>query len=226
MLLASDIIGTARITLLDPAPGVAWSDAELLTMLGEVQRSACGLRPDLYTLREPIPMVAGTLQTLPDGGTALIRLDENVTGAINAGVFTVATHGQRCRLVDVALLDAATLTWPADTPQRTVLEYAADAKDKRRFQVTPPNDGTGWVVAHWCGTPLPLAATTDPISLDDNYALLLKHGLLAEAYAANTKRQDLTKATYYRQSFEKMLGMGAQATAAMQPKYGTTPGAA
>lgn len=225
-LLASAIIDTARITLLDPAPGVAWSNAELLSMLNEVQRSACGLRPDLYTLRQPMPMVAGTLQAIPAGGTAFIRLDENVTGSVTGGVLTVTTHGLRCRLVDSALLNAALRTWPAIAGEVDVLEYATDAKDKKRFHVIPPNDGSGWVVAHWCGTPPLVTATTDALALDDNYALLLKHGLLSEAYASNTKRQDLTKASFYRQSFEKMLGMGAQATTAMQPKYGTTPGAA
>lgn len=225
-VLASEIIGSARILLLDPAPGVAWSDAELLTLLAEVQKSACALRPDLYTLRQPIPMVAGTLQQIPAGGTALIRLDENVSGTELAGVLTVTAHGLRCRLVDSAMLDAALLTWPAKDAETVVLEYAADAKDKKRFHVIPPNDGDGWVVAHWCGTPPPLANVATAVVLDDNFVLALKHGLMAEAYAANTKRQDLTKATFYRQSFEKMLGMGAQATQAIQPKYGAAPGAA
>lgn len=225
-ILASAILASARITLLDPAPGIAWSDAELLVMLDEGQRGACVLRPDLFTRREPIPMVPGTLQELPDDGTALVRLDENVSGTVNAGVLTVTAHGQRCRLVDSALLDASARLWPLNATKAVVIEYTTDAKDRRRFHVLPPNDGNGWVVAHYCATPPPLATTASPIALDDVYDLALKHFVLGEAYAANTKRQDLTKATFYRQSFEKMLGMAVQATTAIAPKYGATPGAA
>lgn len=212
-LTAASIVSSVRLALVDPPPGLTWPDTSLLAMLNEGQRSACALRPDLYTLRAPIPMVAGTLQAIPAAGTALIRLDQNVT------------DGQRCRLVDSAMLDAAARLWPNDVASAVVREYAADAKDKKRFHVLPPNNGTGWVVAHYSAAP-PVLAAGNAIALDDTYDLALKHFVLGEAYAANTKRQDLTKASFYRQSFEKLLGMGAQATVAMQPKYGATPGAA
>lgn len=213
-ILASEMIGRLRLTLLDPTPGVTWLDADLLAMLNEGQRNACELRPELYQVRAPIELVAGTLQTIPADGTVFVRLDENVAG------------GLRCRLVDSALLDTAARFWPAATPEVAVQEYCADAKDRKRFHVLPPNDGTGEVIALYCAVPPAIEATDDPITLDDIYELPLKHFVLSEAYAANTKRQDLAKASFYRQSFEKMLGINATASVALQPKYGTTPGGA
>ena len=213
-ILASAIIAAARVTLLDPSPGTTWTDPMLLTMLNQAQRNACALRGELNTVHAAIPMVAGTLQTLPAGGTVLIRLDENAVGK------------RRCRLVDAALLDAALLTWPAATAAKEVAEYATDPRSPKRFHVTPPNDGTGSVVALYCAVPAPLATVASAIVLEDTHELALQHFVIGEAYAANTKRQDLTKATFYRQSFEKQLGISAQSTVAVGAKYGATPGAA
>lgn len=213
-ILASAIVSSARVTLLDPAPGVAWSDAGLLASLNEAQRNTALLRPDLYTVRRAIPMVLGTLQELPADGTVLIRLDQNVVS------------GRRCRLVDAAMLDAVLQSWPASTAEVDVHEYATSDKDRKRFHVLPPNSGAGSVVAHFGAIPPVLASLDAAITLDDVWELVLKHFVLGEAYAANTKRQDLSKATFYRQSFEKMLGINAQATVALAPKYGATPGGA
>ena len=213
-ILASAIISSLRITLLDPSPGKTWSDAILLMHLNEGERNACSLRPELYTVRGPIGLSAGTLQTLPAGGTALMRLDENQVSGLSV------------RLVDSAMLDVANRVWSAATPEVDVQEYAVDAKDRKRFRVLPPNDGTGAVVGLYGMTPTPIPSTASPINLDDVYELLLKHFVLSEAYAANTKRQDVAKASYYRSSYEKMLGINAQSTAAVLPKYGATPGGA
>lgn len=213
-LLASSLIAAARITLLDPSPGTTWSDATLLNMLNAGQRNAAELDASRYTLRQALDMVAGTLQTLPAGGTALIRLDSNVTS------------GRPVRLVDSAMLDAATTYWPGLAQTSEVREYCTDTKDPRRFRVNPPNDGTGHVIGLWSATPPPVAAVGNAITLEDTLELALIHFMLSEAYAANTKRQDLAKTTFYRQSYEKQLGINVQTKAAVAPKYGATPGGA
>lgn len=213
-LLADTIIASVRLTLRDPLPGITWTDEDLLRFFNEGERYACQLRPDLYTTRGPIPMVPGTLQELPAGGSVLIRLDQNVTG------------GKRCRLVDSSLLDASSLAWPASTASAVVDEYCCDPHDRRRFHVRPPNDGTGSVVAHYGTSPPPVLDGADPINLDDAYELVIKHAILAEAYSFDTPRQDFTKADYYRKSVANMLGINAGGVAKVQPKYGATPGGA
>lgn len=208
-ILASTIIAALRVTLLDPAPGVAWSDADLLTMLNEAERNACMLRPELYTKRVAIPMVAGVMQALPAGGTVLLSLDVN------------ATSGARCRRVDLAKLQTTSdQFYPLNTssPAVDVTWYALDSRDPKRFHVLLPNNGTGSVVALYGAVPPQIAVVGTAISLDDVFELPLLHFMLAEAYAANTKRQDLTKAQFYRASFERQLGMSGQATAVVSPK--------
>ena len=213
-ILASAIIANCRTILLDPAPGTTWLDADLLTMLNQAERFACNLRPELYTARAAIAMATGIHQTLPAGGNVLMRLDEN------------ATSKRRCRLVDSALLDAALATWPATAEATDVVEYAIDAKDRKRFVVYPPNNGTGSVVALYGRTPAALAAVGNAINLDDIYEMALQNFVLGQAYSANTKRQDLAKAGSYATMCEKALGVNAQSTVAVLPKYGNTPGGA
>lgn len=213
-LTGTVIVASIRLTLVDPSPGLTWPDATLLSYLNRAERNACMLRPDLYMRRQAIPLVEGTLQSLPANGTALVRLDENVVG------------GKRCRLVDSALLDALLQTWPAAAREAVVQEYCADAKDRRRFHVLPPNDGTGSVIAHYAAVPPALASLALTINLDDTYETVLLHFMLAEAYMADTDKRDAAKAQALRANFEKGLGINAQSSAVLAPKYGATPGAA
>lgn len=212
-ILVSALITSLRATLLDPSPGTTWLDADFLRLVNEGERNACMLRPELYTVHAAIPMVAGTLQVVPAGGTAIMRLDEN------------AVSKRRCRLVDASLLDAFYRFWPAATPETDVQEWTQDPRDRKRFTVTPPNTGTGSVIALYGMTPPAIANIANPINLDDIYELPLKHFVLGECYAMNTQRQDLVKATFYRTSFEKMLGVNSQSTVAVLPKVGNQGGA-
>lgn len=209
LILASAIITSVRVTLLDPAPGVAWSDAQLLSMLNDGQRNACLLRPELFTVRGAIPIVAGVMQALPVGGTLLLSLDAN------------ASSGARCRRIDLPeLRTTSDQFYPLNTSSAAadVTWYAADERDPKRFHVLPPNNGSGSVIALYAAVPTAVASVGDPITLDDGYELTLRHFMLAEAYAANSKRQDLAKATFYRASFERQLGIARQSTASTAQK--------
>ena len=205
-ILASQIIASLRLTLLDPSPGVTFTDAMFLAWLGEVERRACELRPELLIVRAAIPMVAGTLQAVPAGGTAIMRLDQNVTSK------------RRCRLTDAESLDMANLFWPTTTASADVREWCHDDRDRTRFHVWPPNNGAGSVVALYGTTPAPFTLVTQAIHIDDVHDVALKDGVLAEAYGANTKRGDMAKMSAYRAAFEHALGINAAAVVAVGPK--------
>lgn len=206
-LLASALIGSARRILQDPAPGVNWTDADLLAALNQIERNACTLRPEIYTTIGAIPMVAGIVQTIPAGATALFKL------LYNAGSKRI------CSQVDNTL-DELDPYWPAATPELDVQEYILDPRERTRFLTIPPNNGSGSVVAHYGLLPTAIAAVGNVINLHDQYELPLIHGLLSEAYAMNTIRQDVTKATFYRSSFERQLGGNAQSLATLTSQPG------
>ncbi len=202
-LLASALIAQLRVTLLDPSPGDTWTDAMLLGYINSAERAACALRHELNTTRGAVSLAAGTEQALPAGSTALFSLEYNTTSK------------RRIRLVDEALLNAISPVAGAATQETDVRDYALDPRDRTRFRVWPPNNGTGSVYA-LRGT-VPTA-----INLDDIYEDAIKQFVLCEAYASNTKRQDLAKAGAAFERFARMLGAGAQAAAAVMPRTGVT----
>ena len=205
-ILVSAIITSARVTLLDPSPGVTWVDADFLRFVNTVERNACELRPDLYTVRGPWAMAAGSIQTLPAGATVLMDIEENTVSK------------QRVNLVDLSLVDALNRYWPAATPELDVQEYGFDPRDRKRIRIIPPNNGSGSLNVLYGATPPSLAAVGSAINLDDIHELAILHGVLAEAYSANTKRQDLGKWQAYRGSFKELLGLSAQSSIAAIPK--------
>lgn len=204
-LLASALIAQLRVTLLDPSPGVTWTDATLLGYLNSAERAACLLRPELNTVRGAIAMVAGTEQALPAGGTALFRLLYN------------ATSKRACRLVDQSLVDAITPYGAAATQELDVTDYALDPRERTRYRVWPPNNGSGSVVGIRGTVPTAIAGVGSAINLDDIYEDPLKQYVLSECYASNTKRQDLAKASAARAEFAKMLGISAQSVVSVMP---------
>lgn len=197
-LTGTTIVDALRVTLLDPAPGVTWLDADFLKALNSALLQLCHVRPDAYTVRAAIVLAAGWLQELPAGGTITMNLHGNVVS------------GRGCTLVDADLLMASNASWPAATPETDVQDFAVDPRAPERFMVYPPNNGSGSVYASYCADPNPMGALTDVIPVSDNYETPIKFFMLAELYAANTVRQDLTKATFYRGEAKALLGVNKE----------------
>lgn len=207
-LTGTAIIAQLRVTLLDPAPGDTWLDTMLLGYINSAERAACLLRPELYTARDAVELVAGVEQQLPAGSTALLRVERNVAS------------GRVCRLVDFSLVDAGQPFWPAATEEVDATDYTVDPRDRTRFRVLPPNDGTGQLLVFRGVVPPPLSSVGSTINLEDTFEDPIKQFVLGECYAANTKRQDLAKAGAARAEFARMLGINAQALAAVLPAVG------
>jgi hypothetical protein len=204
---AFTIISAVRFTLMDAA-AATWSDAVLLADLNSAERKVCMLKPEAYPVRATISMIAGSKQTLPAGGIAIMDIYANVSS------------GQTIRLVDRDLMDEAARFWPVATPEQDVQDWAADPRDPTRWDVLPPNDGTGQVEALYGAIPTPIAETIDPINLADVYESVLKCFVLAEAYAHNSKRQDIGKSQFYEAQGMQMLGIKSQSQVAVAPQVG------
>lgn len=207
MITGTELIngaGGVRVTLLDAAK-VTWSDAELLGYLNEALRTTCLLKTDAYTRRAYIAMVLGTKQELPEGGTEIFDLFEN------------EGSGRAVTLADRSLIDTENRFWPASTYEIDVQNWAADPRDPKRFDVTPPNNGYGSVGALFGAVPDELASIGDEIPLQDIYEHPLKLFVMAKAYAKNTKRQDLAKSETLMQGFRAALGVKTQNQFALAP---------
>ena len=211
-LTAATIVTDGCVTLLDPSY-TAWPLAERIGYLNEAIRATILVKPDVYPVRGAVTPAAGLVQTLPDGGVALIDILYNTTGAKRA----VTVCG-------LEMLQEANRYWPAATQQAEVENYAHDPRDPRRYLVFPPNDGTGSVYMVYGGTPAALTAASDTLPLADIYQPALLAYVISRCYAKSSLRQDLSKAGAYRAEWGQFLGMKAQTQITVAPKVSAQPG--
>jgi hypothetical protein len=190
-LAASVIVDRARRTLLDPAPGVTWTDADLLDYLSAAQNAVCQIKADAYPLRATVALAAGVAQALPSDALSLLDIYFNGNGA------TVNEIG-RSLLNNVA-------AWPAATPRPVVTDWMSDQRDPRRFFVNPPNDGSGSLFLLYGAIPPRIANVSTNIALPDTYENALWAYMIALAYAENTTRQDLTKSQQWLTFFNALV---------------------
>lgn len=193
-ILASVITQRASRTLLDEAR-VAWSAAELLDYLNAAQRAVCLVRPDAYTKVAQVSLVAGTAQSLPADANVLLRVMYN-------------GNGVSVRHVGVDAMSAAS-NWASASASPIVKEWHADSRDRTRFFVSPPNDGTGSLVCFYAAYPPVLASEASAIALPDVYDTPLWAYVCSMAYAKNSRRQDLAKSNAMMQTFMALV-TGAQ----------------
>lgn len=211
-LTAADIVVSGCATLLDTGL-TAWPLAERIGYLNEAIRATILVKPDAYPVRGAVTPAAGIVQTLPDGGVALIDILYNTTGNKRAITRT-----------GLEMLQEASRFWPAATQQAEVENYAVDSRDPRRYIVYPPNDGSGSIYMVYGGTPAALTASGDAFPLTDIYQPPCIAYVLSRCYAKNSQRQDVGKAQAYRAEWAQMLGLKSQAQAAVVPRTSTQEG--
>jgi hypothetical protein len=212
-IAVQDFVDKILLDLVDE-DRVTWTDDDITEDLNEGIRALCAVKPDAHVITENIVMVAGTVQTLPEGGTQLFDLAEN------------ADSLRRVTQVDQELLDETYAFWPAGTQAVDVKHFTIDPRDPTQFRVYPPNDGTGVVLGSYGAVPGAVSVGSDLLPVGDKYEPALVQYTLGAAYRRNTQRQDLTKSAGYMQAFYTMLGLGAKGQAAASPRVSTSPGAA
>lgn len=211
-ILASATVTSARASLLDPSPGKTWTDARFLVMYNQALRRMVTIRKDLYTVMGAIDLQAGVHQVLAAGATQLFKLIDNVAS------------GKPIAQVSESLLIEENRWAGPGTASADVEGYAIDARDPLRFIITPPSaGGTGLVRALYGSTPS-IAALTNPIPLDDIYEEALRLFLMAEAYRADTTRQDLGKTTQLINEGTALLGVDDVDQAKNTPPLGNPGG--
>lgn len=210
-VIVDDIIDSVAITLLDTAHR-GWSRAEIVGYINEALAATATAKPDFYTVEEDIALTAGTTQVLPANGVSLFNVSKNASG-------TVVTQ------VDGGLLDEANRFWPAATQETDVEHFTADPRDPRRFNITPPNDGTGVVTATFGAVPDRVTGSSgEEIPVTGNYLAPLVEYVLAKCYGKNSKSQDLVKSGAHMQRWGALIGLKAKAQIAVAPKVAVSEG--
>ena len=204
-LVASDIVSDIRSILLDDDL-VEWADDDMLRIVTDAGRLLSSLKPDAYTKREFIAMAAGTDQELPADGIAVLDVGMNEVSK------------RAATIVDKELLDTENSFWGASTPEVDVQHWCADPRDPRRFDVTPPNDGTGSVQVLYGAAPPALTALGDSIVYVDTYKYALTAFSLHRAYAEQSRKGDSAKSQQWLQNGLQALGIKSVAAVQVAPK--------
>lgn len=212
-LAASVILDGAATTLLDQ-DGISYPRPTLLGWLNEALRATAFVKPDMYVKDTDVALVAGITQELPADAVALINIPQN------SGTGRVITQ------VPAKLLDECNRFWPSATRQAAVEHYTSDPRNALRFRIYPPNDGTGSVEMVYGAVPPTIATEDDDIPVKDSYQTALTDFVLGKAYAENSKKGDITKATASMQSWGRALGIKTGAQIALAPKVAAEPGVA
>jgi hypothetical protein len=207
-ILASAIISKAKTTLQDTT-NVRWTDAELLGYINDGQRAICTRRPDASATIGNVTCVTGTKQSIPDAGTAIIRVIRNMG---TSGT----TPGRAIRHVPMSLLDANVPDWHTVTSTTSILHAITDPKMPQQFYVYPPATNGTQVEVLYAVPPADVASTSSTISVDDVFATPLVDYVCARAYL---KDQDLVgnaeRAALHQGLFDKFMDAKTQADASI-----------
>lgn len=177
MTLASDLVASARSTLID-ADASTWSDDELFSYLRMGVNKACALLLDLYVDVVDQALQPGMRQQLPDG--ALVLIDAPTNGAGGPVTQQALTELQRTQR-----------TWAAATAGPT--SYVVyDKRSPRTYLVWPPAS-SGASLEIVVGTLPPAFTSSDEIPISEWFDTALWAFICAMALAKNTTRQDLNK---------------------------------
>lgn len=222
--LARDIMQQAADTLLD-RDAVRWTAAELYGFLNDGLKAVAAVKPNAYTKTVVLPLVLGTLQTLPATYRSLSRVTRNMTGTEEDGF----VGGTAIRtLASTAQLDALIPDWQSNAAMRgaIVVHVIYDLADPKRFYVAPANTGAGKieavvvvnppVMATPAGTASLIASYDAAIPLDDEFKNPLRDYVIARAYSkdsaipASAQRAQMHMAVFNEQM--QALGGGEAAT--------------
>ena len=151
-----EIISSVSDWLLQDATNVRWTTSELLKWLNLGQDAIVLLKPDAKTVITQTQLVAGTMQTLPDGSPTY---QDASAQTLRAGLLLLTltrnlgedglTPGRSISIVDQELMNSINPLWHQDTAGEEVLHYMYNEKIPKVFFVTPPisSDRT-WAVSY------------------------------------------------------------------------------
>jgi hypothetical protein len=214
---AQSLITKVRLILQETTPGgMRWKDPEMLGWINDAQREIVLVKPNTSARNTNIPLVEGTLQSIPSDGVSLLKAVRNVSGSTNT---STDTPGRSIRISEVEILDAENPEWHYENPNLEVLHYMFDEDDLTHFYVYPPQPvSPGHLNIIYSASPIELQALTDNLSIRDIYAnqvvdyVLFRCYLKDATYAGNAQRAQ----THY-QLFRESLGLKAQIEMATSP---------
>jgi hypothetical protein len=209
-LLISDVLAVPKslLGILDAPSTPYWSDAELISYCNNFIFDVCGRRRDLYTIRVFVSLEPGTDQTLPIGGIQF--LDAHFTGTGKPVFVKKMEDGKHTFFKNLA----------SQTPVTDIKIVCADVRDRTRYHVFPPSDGTsGSTLELFYGAvPAAVTAVGNAYPLDPDTVGAANNFIIALAYDKNGEHRDTVKSAEYMRRYEAWITANLQNQLAEQAK--------
>lgn len=204
-----------------------WPLSELCGWLNDGLGAIVNQKPSATAKHVTLPLVKGTLQSIPDGYISVLRPVRNMR--------TVSSDRKPRRNITVVpdeQLSAQNPTWHDEYSVRFTQQakhMIFDEADPRSFYVYPGNDGTGSIELVLCAAPAKLAPTDAtkpedltsyefPIPLDDIYFGVLLDYVLYRARSKDSQDAGSTaRAALHYQQFANGLGIRINVEANTSP---------
>lgn len=213
---AQSVIRRCVETLQDNT-SIRWPVSELVRYLNDAQREVILYRPDAAVTNASVPLVTGSRQNLPVGGTKLVEVVRNSAGTKRA-----------VRMVNREILDAQLPGWHAQTGVTEILHYMYDPREPRVFYVYPPAAATGAAVdLSYASMPADIAepsegalytSVTGNLGVPDIYANAVQDYVMYRAYTKDSEYAgNAARAQAHYGAFANALGVEVKATVAVAP---------
>lgn len=201
---------------------IRWPISELVRYLNDAQREIVLYRPDAAVTNSAVPLVAGSRQSLPAGGTKLLDVVRNSTGGKRA-----------VRMVNREILDAQMPGWHAQAGTTEVLHYMYDPREPRVFFVYPPAAAGASLEVTYASMAPDIAEPADGalytavagnLGVPDIYANTVQDYVLYRAYTKDSEYAgNAARAQAHYAAFANALGMEIKATLAVGPNPAGNP---
>lgn len=195
---------------------IRWPLAEIIRWANEAMGAILNRHPQAFSRVSVMSLVAGTKQTLPEGGVSLLDVVRNIA---DDGV----TPGSAIRRTDRQQLDDAMSDWHLIKPKKAVRQYMHDDRMPTVFYVYPPVVAD--VKVELVDTMLPAEVAEDDEDGEFDCRVEYTEAVVNfVCYRCNSKDADFANgqiAGGYYQAFEAALGVKTQAQMAASPNQPT-----
>lgn len=199
-LTVQNVLTNVRELLGDKDPGgLQWLDAELFAWLNEGALEVIRIRPEASAETVAKVLTAGTQQSLPADGMAMLTVDFNGT---------TATPGRVCKLINRRQLDATMPDWHTHPKKKEVVWVMVSEANPQVFWVYPPNDATGQITITYSKYPAKVDALADLIPVADAFLAPLVDYICFRAYQKQLEsKESQGRAAEHRLLFENAMGI-------------------
>ncbi len=134
MTITIESMGARAAGELEDSVYVRWLQSEWVNYFNSAIKQICALKPDAYTVRGNVLLVAGAIQSLPAAGHRLIRPTRNMGS-------NGTTVGNAVRFVNLGPQNDFNEAWYSQENGASVDDVFYDERHPLEFFVSPPASG-------------------------------------------------------------------------------------